>query len=192
MTSLNFLRHEYSFKSKLQSILKPNSPENQTNILEDQKSEPKINSFFTVDRFRQFLEKMKLYNLKMISSMFKQYAKIFDKEFRTFFRTKSNIFTKFHGDLEKKLKLNTSKIYSSKNLIFQFLDVSEGSFMDKSLSTIFKKSHQNELLSRNFSSIVSADRKAISESLSLILEYSNSDIEDGPKEFNIADYGMCY
>lgn len=76
------------------------------------------------------------------------------------------------------MKLKIASIFTNKNLILGFLDVAEGSFQETSLSAFFAKQDQRELLSRNFSSIVSLDNNFASDSLSLILEYSKSFIEE--------------
>jgi hypothetical protein len=80
--------------------------------------------------------------------------------------------------------MKISSVFTNKNLILGFLDVPEGSFQDTSLSTYFAKQNKQELLSRNFSSIVSMDRKDYSDSLSLILEYSQSFIDDYNNDFD--------
>ena len=148
-----------------------------------------IGPILTVDKFRSFLTKMKKYSVQMVGNMFKHYSKIFEKEFKLFFRSKSNIFTKFQGDLEKKIKMRMGGIFTDKNLIFQFLDVPQNSFQDTSLSAYFNKQIKRELLSRNFSSIFSVDRKRDNDSLSLILEYSNSFTDEMNKDLNVFDDG---
>lgn len=147
-------------------------------------------NFLTIKKFRNFLNKMKGYSVSMINNLFLTTAKIFEKEFKMFFRSKSNIFTKFHNDLEKKLKIKMAQMFSSKNLIFKILEVPEGSIHDKSLSAFLTEVDNRELLSQNFSSMLSMDRLKNPESLSLILEYSHSDLEDLNQEFDPFDDGM--
>jgi hypothetical protein len=151
----------------------PFSSENESNI-----------PFMTIEKFRVFLNKMQTAGLNIISNMFTHYSKIFDKEFKIFFRSKSNIFTRFHSDLEKKLKLKIAHMFTNKSLIYRSLDIPEGSVHDKSLSAFFSEHDQRDLLSQNFSSMLSIDRIKNPESLSLILEYSQSDLEDNKNKTN--------
>ena len=137
-----------------------------------------LGPILSVDKFRDFLLKMKTHSIHLINHMFRQYSRIFNREFKSFFRSKTNIFTKFYGDLEKKVKIKIASIFTNKNLILGFLDVPEGSFQATSLSAFFAKQAQPELLSRDFSSVVSMDNNFASDSLSLILEYSKSFIDD--------------
>ena len=188
--TLNIIKSEYSFKTQIQNMFQSNQPRKSLSPerISQTKETRNPEQILTVDKFRSFLMKMKNHSIHMISTMFKQYSKIFNKEFKSFFRTKSNIFTKFQGDLENKVKMKLSSVFTNKNLILGFLDVPEGSFQDTSLSTYFSKQNQRELLSRNFSSIVSMDHKLNSDSLSLILEYSQSFIDDFNNDFDTSKF----